>query len=157
MQVWRISKAKYATTAYSGEGARLESGRWHLAGYRVVYTSASAALAALETFVHTASDLLPRTSYVAISADIPEDVPIVRLTVADLPTDWDAIPAPPALRVRGTQWLQAGQTAVLAVPSVVVPFEWNYLLNPLHRDFATIRIGSPQLYRFDPRLKAADH
>ncbi len=153
MQVWRISKAKYATTAYSGEGARLEAGRWHQAGSRVVYTSASAALAALETLVHTASDLLPRASYVAIPTDIPEDVPIVRLTVADLPTDWETIPAPPALRRLGTQWLQSAQTAVLAVPSVIVPFEWNYLLNPLHRDFATIHIGNPQPYRFDPRLK----
>ena len=84
MQVWRISKAKYAATAYSGEGARLESGRWHQASHRVVYTSASAALAALEILVHTASDLLPRTSYVAIPADIPEDLTILRLTVAGL-------------------------------------------------------------------------
>jgi RES domain-containing protein len=49
--------------------------------------------------------------------------------------------------------LQAARTAVLAVPSVIVPFEWNYLLNPLHPGFATIHIGSPQSYRFDPRLK----
>jgi RES domain-containing protein len=153
MQVWRISKAKYAATAYSGEGARVEAGRWHQAGYRIVYTSASAALAALETLVHTASDLLPRTSYVAIPADIPEDLPILRLPVAELPTGWEAIPAPPALRVLGTQWLRAAQTAVLAVPSVIVPFEWNYLLNPLHPGFATIHIGSPQPYHFDPRLK----
>lgn len=153
MQVWRIAKAKYAAAAYSGEGARLEDGRWHQAGYRVVYTSASAALAALETLVHTASDLLPRTSYVAIPADIPEDLPILRLTVADLPAGWEAIPAPPALRALGRQWLQATQTAALAVPSVIVPFEWNYLLNPLHPDFAKIQIGSPQPYRFDPRLK----
>ena len=116
MQVWRISKAKYTATAYSGEGARLESGRWHQAGHRVVYTSASAALAALEILVHTASDLLPRTNYVAIPADIPEDLPIQQLTVADLPADWQATPAPPTLRALGMQWLQAGQTAVLAVP-----------------------------------------
>ena len=153
MQVWRISKAKYAATAYCGEGARLESGRWHQASHRVVYTSASAALAALEILVHTASDLLPRTSYVAIPADIPEDLTILRLTVADLPADWDVTPAPPTLRALGMQWLQAGQTAVLAVPSVIVPFEWNYLLNPLHPDFARIQIGTPQAYRFDSRLK----
>ncbi|MFN7928094.1 MAG: RES family NAD+ phosphorylase [Blastocatellia bacterium] len=153
MQVWRISKAKYAATAYSGEGARLEAGRWHQAGHRVVYASASAALAALEILVHTASDLLPRTSYVAIPADIPEDLPRQQLTVADLPPDWQATPAPPTLRALGMQWLQAGETALLAVPSVIVPFEWNYLLNPLHPDFSSIRLGSPQAYRFDPRLK----
>ena len=84
MQVWRISKAKYAATAYSGEGARLESGRWHQAGHRVVYTSASAALAALEILVHTASDLLPRPPSVARR---PPDLPRQQFTEADLPTD----------------------------------------------------------------------
>jgi RES domain-containing protein len=153
MLVWRISKAKYAATAYSGEGARLESGRWHQAGQRVVYTSSSAALAALEILVHTASDLLPRTRYVAIPADIPEDVPHEQFAVADLPADWQTTPAPPTLRTMGMQWLQAGQTAVLRVPSVIVPFEWNYLLNPLHPDFGQIRIGTPQAYQFDARLK----
>jgi RES domain-containing protein len=153
MQVWRISKAKYVATAYNGEGARLESGRWHQAGHRVVYTSSSAALAALEILVHTASDLLPRTSYVAIPANLPEDLAVLRLTVADLPAGWQTTPAPPTLRALGMQWLQAGQTAVLGVPSVIVPFEWNYLLNPLHPDFARIQIGSAQAYRFDPRLR----
>jgi RES domain-containing protein len=118
-----------------------------------VYTSSSAALAALEILVHTASDLLPRTRYVAIPADIPDDVPLEQFAVTDLPADWQTTPAPPTLRTMGMKWLQAGQTAVLRVPSVIVPFEWNYLLNPLHPDFGRIRIGTPQAYQFDARLK----
>ena len=153
MQVWRISKAKYAATAYSGEGARLESGRWHQAGSRVVYTSSSAALAALETLVHTDSDLLPRSSYTAIPAEIPAALPIQHLVIHDLPEGWDSIPALPELREIGMQWLLAGQAAILGVPSVIIQFEWNYLLNPEHPDFRAIKIGLPQPYRFDPRLK----
>ena len=149
MQVWRISKAKYAATAYTGEGARLESGRWHQAGHRVVYTSASAALAALETLVHTDSDLLPRTSYVAIPADIPEDLPVQELPLADLPTDWQTTPAPPTLRALGMQWLFAGQTAVLAVPSVIVPEESVCLINSHHADHAKISCKVVRAFDYD--------
>jgi RES domain-containing protein len=150
--VWRITKLKYADSAYSGEGARLVAGRWHEAGQRVVYTSSSAALAALEVLVHTDTDLLPRTPFVAIPATLPTRLKLLRLTSEDLPAYWNALPSPSELRERGTKWLREGKTAVLAVPSVIVPFEWNYLLNPAHPDFSKIQIGEPREYRFDPRL-----
>lgn len=150
--VWRITKLKYADSAYSGEGSRLIAGRWHEMGQRVVYTSASAALAALETLVHTDTDLLPRTAFVAIPATLPTRLKLLRLSQEDLPAQWNALPAPPALRELGTKWLNERHTAVLAVPSVIVPFEWNYLLNPVHPDYPKIQIGAPRAYRFDPRL-----
>jgi len=150
--VWRISKLKYAQTAYSGEGARREAGRWHAAGDRVVYTSSSAALAALEVLVHTDTDLLPHTAYVAIPADITSRTKVIRLDASELPLNWQGIPSPPELREIGTRWLRERKSAVLAVPSAVVPFEWNYLLNPEHPAFKTIRIGTPQAFHFDSRL-----
>ena len=52
ISIWRISKRKYATTAFNGEGARRFGGRWNSKGKSVVYTSATLSLAALETFVH---------------------------------------------------------------------------------------------------------
>jgi RES domain-containing protein len=128
--VWRIAKLKYADSAYSGEGARLMAGRWHEAGQRVVYTSSSAALAALEVLVHTDTDLLPRTPFAPIPATLPTRLKLSRLKVEDLPADWSALPSPPQLRRLGAEWRRAGRTAVLAVPSVIVPFEWNYLLYP---------------------------
>ncbi len=150
--VWRITKSKYATSAYSGEGARLIAGRWHEAGQRVVYTSSSAALAALEVLVHTDTDLLPHTPFVAVPATLPARLKLLRLTMEELPAGWNALPSPPALRQLGAKWLNEGQTAVLAVPSVIVPFEWNYLLNPEHPNFRKITLGIPREYRFDPRL-----
>lgn len=150
--VWRIAKLKYAETAYSGEGARLVAGRWHEVGQRVVYTSSSAALAALEVLVHTDTDLLPRTPFAAIAATLPARLKILRLSVDDLPADWNALPALPALRVLGAKWLAERKSAVLAVPSVIVPFEWNYLLNPDHPEFQHIQIAAPRAYHFDPRL-----
>ena len=57
-----------------------------------------------------------------------------------------------ASRAVGDAWVRAGRSAVLAVPSAIVPEELNYLLNPAHPGFRTIAIGKPVLFAFDPRL-----
>jgi RES domain-containing protein len=72
--------------------------------------------------------------------------------VADLPRHWRRYPPPAALRDLGTQWAAAKETAVLTVPSVVIPAETNYLLNPAHPAFGRIRIGDPEPFAFDPRM-----
>lgn len=150
-QVWRLCKGEYVETAFSGIGARDYPGRWNQKGWPVVYTAASLSLAALEYFVHLDPDLMPE-NLMAIAATIPASVRITRLTVDDLPGNWRDTPAPDILSQIGTEWLRSKETAVLAVPSVIVPVEVNYLINPAHRDFRKIRIGAPQPFTFDPRM-----
>jgi RES domain-containing protein len=87
-----------------------------------------------------------------ISADIPAAVRISRVRPSQLPPDWRHYPAPQALADVGTRWTRAGRTAVLAVPSAVIPSELNYLLNPLHPGFRQVRIGDPQRFDFDSRM-----
>ncbi len=89
---------------------------------------------------------------VAMSADIPDAVPIQRLDTRNLPPDWRAYPAPEVLADLGTQWVGAGTGAVLGVPSALIPVEWNYLVSPAHPDFAKIRVSSSRPFTFDPRL-----
>jgi RES domain-containing protein len=132
-------------------GARLAGGRWNCRGTAVVYTSESLALAALESLVHVDPAEMP-ADLVAIPADIPDAVPIQRLEARDLPADWRAYPAPDALADLGTRWVKEGTSAVLGIPSALIPVEWNYLLSPAHADFARIRIGSSRPFAFDPRL-----
>ena len=74
------------------------------------------------------------------------------LTAADLPPDWRQYPAPELLADIGNAWIEARQTAVLAVPSAVIPQETNYLLNPAHTDFLKIRIHAAEPFAFDPRM-----
>ncbi len=149
LTVWRICIRRYADL--DGEGARLYGGRWNRAGVRLVYTSESLSLAALESFVNLDTDLAP-DDLVSVRVRIPESLSIERLAVEDLPADWRSYPAPLALQALGSGWAKRGDTAVLAVPSAVIPQEWNYLLNPEHGDFARISAAKPRPFSFDPRM-----
>lgn len=135
---------------FDGEGARLHGGRWNGPDTPIVYTSSTLALAALELFVQlTDPDLTG--DLVATPAGIPAGVTVSRVRLSDLPENWRQYPAPEMLRDLGTRWAQGGRTAVLTVPSAVIPAELNYLLNPRHPGFRRIRLGAFEPFRFDPR------
>lgn len=118
----------------------------------MVYTSSTLALAALETLVRFETPEEPE-DLVAVPADISEGAAILRIRAEDLPADWTRLPPPDHLAELGTRWARAGETPVLAIPSAVIPQELNYLLNPLHPHFKRIRVGRPEPFRFDPRLR----
>jgi RES domain-containing protein len=129
----------------------MSGGRWNLRGTPVVYTSATLSLAAFEYFVNVDPDDAPG-DLVAVPADIPEALAVSSIVIAGLPGNWRAAPAPRALARMGTAWARAGKTAVLAVPSAVIPQERNYLLNPRHPLFPRIRIAGAEPFAFDPRM-----
>jgi RES domain-containing protein len=149
VRVWRIATA--AHTAFDGEGARRYGSRWTSRGVRAVFTSATLSLAALERFVHVDPELEP-DDLVAIAVDIEARVPIHAVAVADLPADWRTYPAPATLAEIGDRWVRESRAAVLSVPSVVIPDERNFVLNPLHSDFARVVIGAAEPFSFDPRM-----
>lgn len=149
MRVWRIASAAHAT--FDGEGARRYGSRWTPRGIPAVFTSATLSLAALERFVTTDPDLEP-VGLVTIAVDIETNIAIETVTVADLPADWRTYPAPPALAVIGERWLREAKSAVLSVPSVVIPNERNSLLNPTHADFVRLTINPSEPFSFDPRM-----
>jgi len=146
---WRLTKTRYLATAWDGEGARTSGGRWNSAGTAVVYTSATLSLALVETLVHVPSGVLPAYTAVPIEFD---DSLVAVVDTADLPANWKDQPAPPEIRAIGDTWVGSSKSALLRVPSVVVPSEFNYVVNPRHPDFGRIRIGAPMPFPFDPRL-----
>jgi RES domain-containing protein len=149
LSVWRITTARFARSAFSGEGARLYGGRWNPKGMPVVYTAANQSLAMLEMLVQ---DQPLRARYIMIEARIPSEVTIDRVKLDDLPLDWREIGARGKLQRIGGEWVNRRRTAVLAVPSAIVPAESNYLVNPLHPDFKRIKIGEPSAVETDLRL-----
>jgi RES domain-containing protein len=148
---WRLVKRKHRHTAFSGEGARLYGGRWNSPGVAVVYTAGSPSLAALELLVHLeAADLLRK--YVFFEVRIDESS-IAEINAAALPKDWKAEPPPASARSLGDTWLARGSSAVLRIPSAIVPVESNFLLNPGHADFVKLEFRGPWPFQFDPRLR----
>jgi RES domain-containing protein len=148
---WRIVKATRARSAFDGEGARRHGGRWNSPGLRLVYTAESVSLAALELLVHLQSSRL-LAAYALVPARF--DSALVEAVAArDLPPRWREYPAPVELQEIGDRWARSRPTAVLQVPSSVVPMESNFLINPDHPDFSRIEVGTPEPFELDPRLR----
>ncbi len=144
MILWRISNYE----DLRGNGGLKVAGRWHHAGRPVVYLAEHPALALLETLVHleirTLEDL-PET-YKLLRVAVPDNLAITQST----PTlGWQTNAT--LSRNSGDTWLAAAESALLRVPSVLVPGQ-NYLLNPLHPDARNIAIVEILHWPFDPRL-----
>lgn len=147
---WRIVKPYRVADAFSGEGAQLYGGRWNSIGTTMVYAAESKSLAALEILVHVdAAELLD--DYLCIPVRF--DARLVRtLDFTALPEDWRT-PLPSASTMEmGDAWVAGRLSALLKVPSILVPGESNYLINPAHPSFGKLRIGAPEPFEFDPRL-----
>jgi RES domain-containing protein len=155
MRVWRISKAKYAHSAFSGEGAKLFDARWNFAGVPMVHTSSSLALAAIEFFVHLDPNEAP-LALVFLMAEIPEDLRVERIEIDTLPADWHRTDNKD-LQQLGTDWAKSISSVALIVPSAAVEGEWNVLVNPTHPDFAKITVSAAKPFHYDERMFKHPH
>lgn len=139
----------------TGAGAKRTGGRWNEPGVAVIYAATTRALACLETIVHLDAGGLPLNRYL-VEIDIPETVWASRQAHAPdaLPVGWDAQPASLTSVGFGTAWLRSGRAPILLLPSVVVPEEFNLLVNPAHPDARTIIARKVRRWLFDPRMAA---
>jgi RES domain-containing protein len=149
--VWRICKKRHRATSFCGIGAEKYGGRWNRKGERMVYTSGSLSLAALELFVHLDPQTIP-SDLIWVRAAIPDTISIETLTAKALPANWRRYPAPARLQAIGSKWLRELRSFVLVVPSAVNPEEQNMLLNPLHPDATSLSRVQSKPFHFDPRM-----
>lgn len=129
----------------------MTGGRWNSKGTPIVYAADSIALATLETVHYLSSGRLPFNRYL-VRIDIPDAVWAARQILDPLPGGWDAIPSGMASRQAGDAWISSGATALLLVPSVIVPDEYNVLVNPQHSDAAGITAAILRRWIYDPRF-----
>ena len=150
MRLWRLGPARHPPL--DGEGARRASGRWNPRGVPMVYTSAHLSLAVLEKLVHVDFDTFP-ADVVSYEIEVPDDLAVRTLALAALPRGWDAMPAPQSTQLLGRAWIEdATGPGILSVPSVVVPRERNFLLNPSHPDAKRWKVVHREPFRLDARL-----
>ena len=146
--VWRIDRARYAATAFSGIGAQREGGHLNSVGTAVVCTAGSPAMVEVRVHVPTFRGTRGR-----VATEIDDNFGTVQ--EEDLPADWQTRPAPCSTQALGDAWVAAMRSAVLRVPSVVVPGHAAYVVNPARPDVSRIRVGSAVPLAINPRLGGA--
>jgi RES domain-containing protein len=144
--------ARDGAAAFSGEGARLHDGRWNSKGVAVAYASSTLSLSALELLVHAEQRLLSALVLVACEAVWPDGLATETLDPVSLSPSWRDTPPPTPLQAFGDRWVRERRTAVLYVPSAIIPSERNIVINPAHRDARRIRTSTPEPFSYDARL-----
>jgi len=151
MVVYRIVKQKIRAADLSGIGSYHNGGRWNSPGTYVVYTSESRALAAFELLVHLDISEAPPGMFI-MSVEIVDGAPVYEVPDELLPPKWPG-PENAALKTLGDRLLAENKYIALKVRSAVMPYEYNYILNPRFPPFSDmVKVIEVQEYNFDQRL-----
>lgn len=150
MEVFRLARQKYSKSL-SGKGAAISGNRWNSKGVEMIYTAQSRALAMAEVLVHLPLHQLP-SDYKMMCIEIPEVLNIKSLKYKDLPKLWNALPHHISSQRIGDDFMMQNQFIALKVPSALVYGDFNYLINPHHADFKSIKIKSVDDFPIDQRL-----
>jgi RES domain-containing protein len=150
MFVYRITKKEHA--ALDGLGGLYGPGRWHKKGFPVIYTSEHASLAAWEKIVHVASFENIQNNLLLIKIEIPDGIKIQTVPKNILVEGWDSFPFSSETVNYGTSFLQKKEYLALKVPTVIIPDEFNIILNPLHPEINDCKVISLIPFLFDKRV-----
>ena len=150
MEVYRLSREQFAGSL-SGKGAALRGARWNSPGVEMIYTAANRSLAMAEVAVHLSLATVP-TDYCMVTIFIPDDVRIKKLSIKQLPENWNVFPHPNTTHQLGDRFIAEQAYAILRVPSVVTKGDYNFLINPHHPDSKRIKIVAIEKFPFDKRI-----
>jgi RES domain-containing protein len=153
MELYRITQEIYANDL-SGNGARLYGGRWNSEGLFAVYTSSSRSLALLETLAHTPAKMLQEKSYILVTLYIPDTIEAGIIDKEKLIPGWDAPDTRPLTKKTGDSFLRSKSGLLLSVPSVLIPEENNFILNPLHPNMKKVKLVHKRRIQFDSRVNS---
>lgn len=151
MIVYRIGKTKHSKDI-SGEGSKINGGRWNHISIPCIYTSESRALSLLEYTVNINISEIPRALSIT-TLEIP-DSDILIINESLLPGDWKQAPVPSSTKDFGTYLLKNKKSLCIKIPSTVLTEEYNYIINPLHSNSRNIRIVDIKDLIYDLRIKS---
>ena len=150
--IYRLTKARYAESAFSGKGSVRRDGRWHQRGVRLAYASDTPAGALLEIIAYTEASSRLEHDYVLFDVRFDPSEHLLTVGADVLPTDWRAVPWPASTQEIGTFWYEEQASTVLEVPSAIVPRQYNYLINTQHPRFEELLVEGPAPFEIDTRL-----
>lgn len=150
MEVFRLSREQYADTL-SGAGAAIKGGRWNSIGFELIYAASNRSLAMAEVAVHFTMATLPE-DYMMVTIVIPNSLKIKEIDESELPRNWNLFPHPSSTQKLGDQFILEGKFCIAKIPSVVTKGDFNYLINPNHKDFKRLMISETEKFPFDKRI-----
>ena len=150
MEVFRLMRKKYPVVL-SGKGASITGARWNSKGTEMIYCAQSRALAMAEVLVHLSLASLP-SDFVMLTIHIPDTISYEILNVEILKTDWNVFPSTFETPLLGDDFIRRNEACVFKVPSAVVKGDFNFLINPYHKDFEKITITAQNDFPFDKRI-----
>lgn len=150
MRLFRLCKAQFSESAFSGMGAHDYGGRWNSKGRHCVYLGESRSVCLLETLAHL-SDPNALDNFIMFSIEVNDEL-VLTLPIHSLPENWRQYPAPSELSEIGDEWLESMSSPILLVPSVI-SLDNNAILNPKHPDSQTIiKLAMREPFSIDPRI-----
>jgi len=150
LTVFRIAKQQHLNDL-SGEGARLFGGRWNKRGTHMLYTSESLSLSVLELLVHADYQFIPQ-DFGYLQLEISDTTIISQVKPAILKQNWRHNPPLSFTQDYGSKWISSNKNLVLKVPSAVLPMTFNYLINPMHPDFESVKVIKKGVLELDSRI-----
>lgn len=150
MRVFRLSRKKYGPEL-SGKGAALSGNRWNSKGVEIIYTSESRALAMAEVMVHLTLATLP-SDFIMLEIDVLDSFPIKKINIKQFPENWNSFPHQQKTQNFGDTFIRENKDLILQMPSAVVQGDFNYLLNPFHKNFKQIKVVSSHDFPVDTRI-----
>lgn len=149
MRLWRIAHRRYALDKHCA-GTAMYGGRWNPIGLPALYCGGSVAITSLEKLVHLGSNPFPPLMLVAV--DLPDACAVFEPDINTLPDGWATLPTSASAQSFGGAWLRRSDTLAMKIPSVIVPEESNFVINPLHPDYAQVQLTALRPFSFDRRL-----
>ena len=149
MELFRITTEEHAIILTSSGSAN----RWNRRGQNVIYAGTSRSLVTLESIVHK-SAIRPATVYKVMVISVSDDENLIKgISVKELPANWKTLAAYSILQAIGSAWYESHETLLLKVPSVIVPHEFNFVINTEHPGFnKNVKLVRVEDYFFDNRL-----
>jgi RES domain-containing protein len=151
MELYRITQESYSNDL-SGNGSRIFGGRWNSEGRYALYTSANRSLALLETMAHIPAKLFRNKKYILATVFLPDKASLKFIEEKDLPKNWDGLDIQHVTQKIGDNFLEEQKGLLLRVPSVLMPEEFNYIINPSHPIMKQVKVIHKREIRFNDRL-----
>jgi RES domain-containing protein len=150
MLLYRLTTSKHSDDL-TGTGSKLYGGRWNSVGNAIIYCSENRSLALLEYLVNIPFKNI-NFDLILLKISFPDSRRIEEINLKNLHQDWNLFPSPLELKKIGDEWTHKNNSLLLKVPSVIVPKEFNYLINPLHKEIKKVRIIEKEDIKIDKRL-----